>query len=171
MGRDVLRSGFGCGPRIYDLSGRRIYSYDIWDVVSRVRDMKEGGSPHREMKKLTKILLAIVTILPLTYMVFFFVVVSMLFAFFLFGGTSERDYLFGVLTVLVPLHLGTIVLILALGVFYIHHLFENDRINQDKKVLWAVVLFMGNMISMPVYWYLYVWRNQLSDPRSDCRSS
>jgi hypothetical protein len=37
--------------------------------------------------------------------------------------------------------------------------FRNDRVNKDMKVLWAVVLFMGSFIAMPIYWYLYIWRD------------
>jgi len=33
-----------------------------------------------------------------------------------------------------------------------------DLIDKDKKVLWAVVIFMGSMIAMPIYWYLYIWK-------------
>ena len=48
--------------------------------------------------------------------------------------------------------------ILALTVFYIVNVFKNNRIENDKKVLWAIVLFMGNMIAMPIYWYIYIWK-------------
>jgi hypothetical protein len=48
--------------------------------------------------------------------------------------------------------------IMALTVFYIVNVFRNERVDKDKKVLWAVVLFMGNMIAMPIYWYLYIWK-------------
>jgi hypothetical protein len=27
-------------------------------------------------------------------------------------------------------------------------------------VLWAVVLFLGNMIAMPVFFYLYIWPDE-----------
>ncbi len=37
------------------------------------------------------------------------------------------------------------------------YLFKTDVVPQDKKALWAVVLFLGNMISMPIFWYLYIW--------------
>lgn len=37
-------------------------------------------------------------------------------------------------------------LIMGLTVFYMVNVFRNDRVEKDKKVLWAVVLFMGNMI-------------------------
>ena len=54
-------------------------------------------------------------------------------------------------------------LVVALIVFYIVHLFTTDRVRQDKKALWAVVLFLGNFFAMPVYFYLYVWQ----DPDED----
>jgi len=50
-------------------------------------------------------------------------------------------------------------LVLALIIFYIVHLFTTDRVRQDKKALWAVVLFLGNFFAMPVYFYFYVWQD------------
>jgi hypothetical protein len=47
--------------------------------------------------------------------------------------------------------------ILILLVIYIRHVFKTDRVPQDKKSLWAVVLLLGSMIAMPIYWYLYIW--------------
>ena len=36
-----------------------------------------------------------------------------------------------------------------------------ERVSQDKKVLWAIVLFMGHVIAMPIFFWLYIW----PDPR------
>ena len=55
-------------------------------------------------------------------------------------------------------HLSTMLLSVALLVFYIVHLFKNEALTGDKRTLWAIVLFMGLFIAMPVYWFLYVWR-------------
>jgi hypothetical protein len=55
-------------------------------------------------------------------------------------------------------HLFTMLWIMALTVFYMVNVFKNDRVEKDKKVLWAVVIFMGSMIAMPIYWYLYIWK-------------
>ena len=55
------------------------------------------------------------------------------------------------------LHLLVMALIVALMAFYIVHLFRSDLVASDKKALWAVVLFLGNLLAMPVYWYLYMW--------------
>jgi len=57
-------------------------------------------------------------------------------------------------------HLATTMLMLGLTAFYIVFLFKTDRVPQDKKALWAVVLFLGNIIAMPVFFYLYVWPDE-----------
>jgi len=41
---------------------------------------------------------------------------------------------------------------------YIKNVFKNERISQDKKALWVVVLFLGGFVAMPIYWYLYIWK-------------
>ena len=60
--------------------------------------------------------------------------------------------------IIFPLHFLTMVEIIALLVIYIMHVFKTDRVPTDQKALWAVVLFLGNMVAMPIYWFLYIWR-------------
>ena len=120
-----------------------------------------------QMKKSTKILLGLATLWPLVYMVLFFVFILSTF-FFLSTSTSQE---FGSVSFMVVflLHLLTMLWITALTIFYIVNVFRNERVDKDKKVLWAVVLFMGNMIAMPIYWYLYIWKESpvtLSEPAS-----
>jgi hypothetical protein len=71
------------------------------------------------------------------------------------GEESSPPFFFAIF---IALHLFTMLWIMALTVFYMVNVFRNDRVDKDKKVLWAVVIFMGNMIAMPIYWYLYIWR-------------
>lgn len=66
-------------------------------------------------------------------------------------------------------HFLVMLLIFALTVLYIVDLFQTNRVSTDKKALWAVVLFLGNMFAMPVYWYLYFWR-PLSPRKSNGRA-
>ena len=67
--------------------------------------------------------------------------------------------------IIFPLHFLTMLEIIVLLVIYIGHLFRTDRVPQDKKALWAVVLLLGNMIAMPVYWCLYIWtEHRLAQP-------
>ena len=56
-----------------------------------------------------------------------------------------------------PIHILTMLLMFALTAFYIVNVFRNERVNKDTKVLWAIVIFMGSIIAMPIYWYLYIW--------------
>ena len=109
------------------------------------------------MTKLTKILLGLATLWPFVYMILFFVLIFSSF-FFVFASPGQE---FGPplsFMIIFPLHLLTMLWIMALTVFYIVNVFRNERVEKDKKVLWAVVLFMGNMIAMPIYWYLYIWK-------------
>jgi hypothetical protein len=62
-----------------------------------------------------------------------------------------------IMMIIIPLHFLTMFEIAVLLVIYIRHVFKTDRVPQDKKSLWAVVLFLGNVVAMPIYWYLYIW--------------
>jgi hypothetical protein len=109
------------------------------------------------MKKLTKLLLGLATLWPFFYMIFFFLFVVSAFA-FIPGSSGDESRLPLSMALILPLHLFTMLMMVALTTIYIVNVFRNDRVEKDKKVLWAVVLFMGNMIAMPIYWYLYIWR-------------
>ena len=92
------------------------------------------------------ILILIATIVPWIYMVYF---VSS------FGDTSltpeEFDARF-------KLHMYVIFYIWALIAIYIVSVFKSETLPNEKRTLWAVVIFMGNLMAMPVYWYLYIWQ-------------
>ena len=60
--------------------------------------------------------------------------------------------------IILPLHLGTMILIMVLLAIYIVNVFKNNTVESDKKALWAIVLFFGNIISMIVYWVLHIWK-------------
>jgi hypothetical protein len=49
-------------------------------------------------------------------------------------------------------------LLAGLTLFYAVHAMRNPRIEEARRPLWLVVLVLGAPLSMPVYWYLYLWR-------------
>ena len=49
-------------------------------------------------------------------------------------------------------------ILFAVLMSYIVYLFRTKHVRQDKKALWAVVLFLGNFVAMPIFWYHYVWK-------------
>lgn len=110
----------------------------------------------REMNRTLKLLLGIATLWPGVYVCLFFFFIFSTFL-FLGGGGDGAGFSVAFATIFV-LHLFTMLIITALTVYYIVNVFRNDRVEKDKKALWAVVLFMGNIIAMPIYWYIYIWK-------------
>ena len=86
---------------------------------------------------------------------FMCMMVGMMVSDFSDGHSSGPPFAF---KVIFPLHLLTMLEIFVLLAIYVLYLFKTDRVRQDKKALWAVVLFLGNMMAMPVFWYLYIWK-------------
>lgn len=75
-----------------------------------------------------------------------------------FSHNQSPDHAQAEFDAIFRLHLGTMLLIFGLIVSYIVYLFKTEYVSKDKKALWAVVLFMGNVLAMPIFWFLYVWR-------------
>lgn len=114
------------------------------------------------------ITLAVFTAWPLVYVLVFMSTMFVEVGMSIMAGPGHMPGPPVIFWIIFPLHFLTMLEIIVLLVIYIRHLFKNDRVPQDKKAPWAVVLFLGNMIAMPVYWYLYIWREQ-GLPPSDSR--
>lgn len=56
-------------------------------------------------------------------------------------------------------HLITILLIMGLMPFYIILAVKSTRLDETMRIVWVVLICMLGMFAMPVYWYLYVWRD------------
>jgi hypothetical protein len=82
--------------------------------------------------KRTRILIGLLTLWPPIYLALF--MASIGFSFFLFGNTSHNKPNVDVFKYIFPLHCFTML--------------------QDTRVL--IILFMGNMLAFPVYWWLYL---------------
>jgi len=102
------------------------------------------------------LLIGLLTVWPIIYIVGFMVVV---FGAVMRATSTLQPGLFPRFDLLMAMHLGTMAVMAWLMVFYLVHVFRNPALG-DKRVLWAVVLFMGSFIAMPVYWFLYVWRQR-----------
>ena len=113
------------------------------------------------------IILAIFTAWPFLYMFIFMCMAFGMMMSGFSGGDPSRPP--AIIMIIFNLHILTMFEIFALLVVYMTNLFKTDRVPQDKKALWAVVLFLGNMLAMPVYWYLYIWKERpavISAPQS-----
>jgi hypothetical protein len=97
--------------------------------------------------RVTTILLGVITIWPIVYFVLFAAFLMFTFATI---GTKPQGATFDLFRYVFVLHLLTILLMFALTTVYIVHAFRTDRIAEDKRVLWVVILFFGDMIAFPI---------------------
>lgn len=102
-------------------------------------------------------LLGIATLWPLVYITFFFVVIAA--ATIAGGGEPDNDLLIPE-AMLFSLHIATMILTIVLLVIYVRDAYGNPELAEDRRTFWAVVLFMGNAIAMPIYWWLYTRPNR-----------
>jgi len=106
------------------------------------------------MSRNKAIALGICTVIPILY-VFVFI------SFFLFAFNSSsfesraHDLIF---KIIFPIHFAVMLLLLGNLIICIKDVFSNEHIESDKRSLWAIVLFFGNVIAMPVYWYINIWK-------------
>jgi hypothetical protein len=59
---------------------------------------------------------------------------------------------------LVTLSFITLLLIVALVVYYVVHAATNKKLGPGRRALWVVAIVIGNVLLMPVYWYQEIWR-------------
>ena len=102
------------------------------------------------------LVVGILTIAPWAFSAYLFAHIASLMPVPPMPGTPA-DQFFQDFQSIFRLQLLFMLLMLALLAFYIFHVFRTTRVPNDKKALWAVVLFLGNLFAMPVYWYFYVW--------------
>lgn len=108
------------------------------------------------MNKNQAVFLAVFTAWPLIYMgLFLFLTIFMVIS----NIVSPSEKIPQFFVYILPIHFLTIFEIFGLIIFYIIDIFKTNRVDNDKKALWAVVIFLGNIFAMPVYWYLYIWKN------------
>lgn len=115
------------------------------------------------LSKPSRLLIGILTVWPILYFIVFMVAFFVPFFLSAFSHPQTAPPV-GLFFTFFALHLFTILLIYGLMALYIVDVFKNDRIASDRKALWAVVIFFGSIIAMPIYWYLYFWRDPLPPP-------
>ena len=111
------------------------------------------------MNKPIGLLLGIATLWSLAYTVFLFVSLFLHFTSMVFG-IPQRNIFLEFFDTMFIVHLGTMLWIIALTVFYIVHVVKNPVLKNEMKAIWVVAVLMGSVFAMPVYWYLHVWRDK-----------
>jgi len=105
------------------------------------------------MTKKKAVTLGVFTFLPILY---YFVFISFFFLIYT-SINNEQNQFTTIFLVIFPIHFAMMINIIILLVIYIKDVFKNINIEESKRTLWALVLFFGNMIAMPIYWYKNIW--------------
>lgn len=96
-----------------------------------------------------KLLLLVVTMWPLVYSIL--AVTFILDVMIRSGPSAIRQELF-------VLHIITVGAAIALIVAYGFHLYKNDRLTGNAKMIWLVGIVFGSFVAMPLYWWKYIWK-------------
>lgn len=117
------------------------------------------------MSKPKALVLGFFTLLPIAYAVFFISLFSRIF-FSIAHSSDGPNFSMRMFYIIFPFHVFTMILILILLILYIKDVFTNEFIEPDNRVLWAIVLFFGNMFAMLIYWYIKIWKPLLKKSKT-----
>lgn len=113
------------------------------------------------MNTALKITLGVLSVVPFLYMIAFFV--FFIYMFFNIGNPSfmsmdPANENYTGFIILFLSHIGTMLLSIGLLIYYLIFLFKSDTVDQNKKILWLIVLFFFGIFAFPVFWYIYIWQ-------------
>jgi hypothetical protein len=120
-----------------------------------------------KLNKPVKILIGLVTAWNAIYPLLFFAVWLMMFlGMFVSVGLSSATanepspaFIMPFFAIF-PLHCLTILLHFVLLPFYLIHVIKNTTASETVRIILGVGMFFAGFIAMPIYYYLYIWREQ-----------
>lgn len=107
------------------------------------------------MERANRIWLGIFTFLPLVFLVFYLIQFAFLLRDVLQYGNDIATL--GDISLALLLMLGIGVVSFGLFVFYILHVIYSKTDN-NEKLLWIILFFVGNIFAFPVYFYMKIWK-------------
>ena len=115
------------------------------------------------MKRSSKVFLAVATFWPLAYGLFVLVFVAVR----VVGGPSGPRYfmLFDsqqMAALGLMIHVACGLVSLAVFIWYLLFVHKSASIPADKKAFWTVLLVLGSVVTMPVIFFIYLWREPQS---------
>jgi len=107
------------------------------------------------MERANRIWLGIFTFLPLVFLVFYLIQFAFLLRDMLQYGNDIATL--GDISLALLLMLGIGVVSFGLFIFYILHVIYSKTDN-NEKLLWIILFFVGNIFAFPVYYYMKIWK-------------
>jgi len=114
------------------------------------------------MSKNGKILLGIVSFLPLVllavYIISFIGIFTSVFSESVQQSGRPPEVMMGnvgMLMAIVPLFIVTS---LGLLIYYIIHVMSNPRLDSMDRLVWIIILIFTSVAGYPIYWYMQIWK-------------
>ena len=116
--------------------------------------------PQRVLSKLALLLL---TLAPIAYMAGFLIFwISFLLPLRATTWLDSDEFPIALFAV----HCAVALFSMALAGWYIFAAVNNPRLDSTMKIIWVLVLLQFNVFAMPIYWYIYIWRQPPTQPAS-----
>lgn len=119
------------------------------------------------MSKNSRIVLGAASLLPSIYLILF--VGFILYNVFLVEKPSAN--LIPVVYALLKVHVIMIFWTFALLAFYLISLKRNSFLSRDQKIMWIILFIVAGLISLPIYWYIHIWRQNETSPQPRAASA
>ncbi|MBN8857893.1 MAG: PLDc N-terminal domain-containing protein [Sphingobacteriales bacterium] len=124
------------------------------------------------MSGTAKIVLGIISILPLCFLaIYFFFFISFFFTSMGHGmqqppelNQAFPENFMSNMVWLFLLIILTALLSLGLLIYYIVHVVNNNRIDSTERIIWVLVFVLAGMVGFPVYWYMRIWKQRPVPP-------
>ena len=123
------------------------------------------------MTKSRKLLLGILSLLPLVFMVFYFIV---FFSFFFtimrqaqYDGDIMPPAFFRHIAMFVGLALLMGLTQVGLLIYFIIHDIGNKAVDSTERIIWILVFIFIGMIGFPLYWWMRIWNADDRSMRSE----
>lgn len=101
-----------------------------------------------------KIVLGVLSLVPLFYVVAFF----SFFAIFIQFVTENPLNSANAFQIIEIVHGLECLLTLGLMIYYVRHALQNKALVGDNRVLWVILLIILNPFTMPIYFYKFIWK-------------
>ncbi|MEP7277147.1 MAG: hypothetical protein ABI813_00770 [Bacteroidota bacterium] len=114
------------------------------------------------MSKLRKLLLGLLSVLPLLLIGAYLVV---FFSFFFTALRNQQQEAFESQVFLQHIGwiIGTALLMgitsLAMKIYFIIHAVNNKVLDSTERLVWILIFIFAGTVGYPVYWYMRIWKN------------
>lgn len=112
------------------------------------------------MSKNTKIVIGILTLLPIIGIFFY---IGFIFRFIMFmqnaGSPPDAGAMKGIVTIAI-LFIFSILLSIGLLIFYIVHAVNNKKLESNERIMWILLFVFISTIAFMIYWVLRIWQDK-----------